>query len=86
MTKKFTEDNLREIINKQFEINGYLSTYDEVKKDKKWLEKYETNKKLESEFMEWLIVYIKPYTINSRIEKEVWHFILNYWLPRKDYE
>jgi hypothetical protein len=31
--KKLTEDNLREIIDKQFDIAGYNIRYDEVKKD-----------------------------------------------------
>lgn len=84
--KKFTEDNLREIIDKQFDINWYLDTYDDVKKDKKWLHKFETNAELEKQFVEWLTEYLKPYLRNkTEIRKKIWWLLLDYWLPRKDY-
>jgi hypothetical protein len=84
--KKFIEDNLKEIINKQFEINWYVETYDDVKKDKKWLDKFETTKELETQFLEWLKEYLKPYCSNKlEAEKEIGWILLNYWLPRKDY-
>lgn len=84
--KEFKEEQLKECINKQFEINWYIENYEDVRWDKKWLDKFETNKELEDKFIEWLKNYLKPFTSKQRLNKEIWWFILNYWLPRKDYE
>lgn len=85
--KEFKEEQLKECINKQFEINWYIDTYDDVKKDKKWLDRFETNAELEKQFIEWLTDYLKPYLRNkTEIKKEIDWLLLSYWLPRKDYE
>lgn len=81
--KKFKKDNLIEIINKQFEINWYLETYEDVKNDEKWLDKFETNEELEKEFILFLNSYLKPFCFNKKmLNKEVNHFLLKHWLKK----
>lgn len=86
--KRFTEENLKEAINKQFEISWHNVTYEDIKwaeqeNDIMWFQKYTTTKGKEEEFIEWLKKYIKPYVSKHRLDKEVWHFILNYGLMVK---
>ena len=86
--KKFEKKQLIEAINKQFEINWYDVTFDDVSEWKQdtdelmWFRKYTTTEEKEEDFKKWLRKYLKPYT-NWRLEKEVNWFILEYWLMIK---
>ena len=78
--KKFTEEDLKIIINKQFEINWYDITFEDIKETEDWFTTYTTTEDKEEEFKKWLRTYYKKYVSTARIEKEIWHFILSYWL------
>ena len=84
--KKLTEDNLREIIDKQFDIAGYNIRYDEVKKDIwAWYMKYPTTEEKEIEFHKWLVSYLIKWKFCSKwnANKSASWIILDYWLTIK---
>lgn len=78
--KRFTEDNLKEVINKQMEINWYSERWNDLQNIPDWFNKFTTTEETEKKFKEWLKVYLKPFTIKARIDIDIWWFILNYWL------
>ena len=82
--KEFKKDNLREVINKMFEIAGYDFDYDRLleyqKTNPNWFQEFTITKEKEDVFIDYLTKYLKPYTSESRLDKEVWTFMLNYWL------
>jgi len=84
--KELEKSNLEIIINKQFEINWYDVTFDNVKWEdwkvewEDWFIYYKTTVEKEQEFRQWLMEYLKPYTIKSKLRKEAEKFILNYGL------
>jgi len=47
---------------------------------KDWYEYYTTTPEKEKEMIEWLKEYVKPFVPKSRIDKEIWMLLLNYWL------
>lgn len=78
--KEFTKDNLKEVMDKQLNIAGYVwKTYEDLLLDKDWLNNFTTTKENEEEFLEYLRIYLKPYVNKFRLEKEVQWFNLNYW-------
>jgi len=82
--KKFTEENLKEIINKQMEINWYKERFNDLVWKEDWFIKFTTTEEKEEEYKEYLRKYLKPFTLKGRLEKEIWWIILNYWLKLKD--
>ena len=84
--KKFNKDNLKEVINKQFEINWYEYTFEEAQKNPNWFTEFTTTEEKEKEFIDYLRKYLKWYIPSMFIEKEISMFILNYWLKRNDTE
>lgn len=98
--KKFKLDNLKEIINKQMEINWYKERWDNIQEYQKnadkilemwwnseaWYTYFTTTKEKEKEFIIWLKKYFKSFILSKRVENEVSWFILNYWLKVIDYE
>ncbi len=85
--KNFTEDNLKEVMNKQFDIAWYNFNYDLLKEYNKkktdWYWDFYITQEEENEFREFLKKYLKPFTFKSRIDSEVEMFILNYWFKRQ---
>lgn len=78
--KEFTKDNLKEVMDKQLNIAGYVwKTYEDLVLDEDWLNNFTTTKENEEEFLEYLRIYLKPYVNKFRLEKEVQWFNLNYW-------
>ena len=78
--KRFTEDNLKEIINYQMELNWYKERYDDLKEIESWYTKFTTTEEKEKEMKEWFKDYIKSFVPKGRINNEASMFILNYWL------
>lgn len=84
------EKDLEIIINKQFEINWYNVRFNDIKWDKwevdwvQWFQYYTTTEDKQEEFKKWLINYLKKHCIKSRLEKETWRFLLQYWLNVKN--
>ena len=82
--KKFEKENLEEVINYQFQLNGYDVNFDYVQENypdsSKWLTDYVTTPEKEKEFSDWLTVYLRPFIPKRSIKKEVGYFILNYGL------
>ena len=78
--KTLTIINLKEIIDKQMEINWYEERFDDLVNMKDWFIKFTTTDEKEEEFKKWLKNYLKPFIVKERLDKEVWYFILNYWL------
>jgi len=78
--KIFKEDNLKEIINYQMELNWYKERYEDLKKIDDWYIKFTTTEEKENEMKEWFRKYIKSFVPKSIIENETSMFILNYWL------
>ena len=78
--KRFEEKNLREILDKQMEINWYRERYDDLCKMNDWYIKFTTTEEKDQQYKDWLKVYLKAFFPKSIIEKQIsWH-ILNYWL------
>ena len=82
--KEFRKEHLREAINKQMDINWYKKRYEDLQKIPNWFIKMTTTKEKEEEFSEYLRWHLKPFVVKQRLEKEVSHFILNYWLKIDD--
>ncbi len=82
--KTFKEENLKEIINYQMELNWYSERYDDLKKIDEFYTKFTTTKEKEKEYIEYLKKYIKPFVVSTKLDKGVWHIILNYWLKIKE--
>ena len=83
MFENFNEDNLREVINYQMELNWYKETYDDLKNIKNWYLKFTTTKEKEKEFIEWLKEYLSNVDKKasaSYVEKVANRIILDYWL------
>lgn len=90
--KQLTEDNLKVIINKQFEISWHDATYDDVKWEKwkdiwwqEWHQYYTATEAEWDEFREWLTKYIKDTCkVNKQIaEKETSWIYLDWGLALK---
>ena len=77
--KKFTIDNLKEVIDKQFEIAGYSVKFEDIKNEDEWYMNYPTTIEKENEFTTWLEEYLKPFAW-KRAKEEVGWILLNYWL------
>lgn len=87
--KKFTEDDLKRIINHQMELNWYDIDFDWLvakywKESSEWLLDYTTTTEKEEEFIDWLKDYLKPFVPKSRVTKEAWNILINYWLSVRD--
>ena len=78
--KKFTEEHLKEIINKQMEINWYSERYEDLQLIDSWYTKFTTTEEKEKEWKNWLKIYLKPFCPHWRIMKEVGWITLEYWL------
>ncbi len=76
--KKFGLEHLKEAINKQMEIAWYDVKFEDLKGT--WYSDYTITQEQEKEYREWLKSFLKPFTTKYRLEKEIWWFILNYWL------
>ena len=76
--KKFTEDNIREIINKEFELNGYTERYNDLVNISGWWDKFTTTPEKEKEWLDFVRMYLKPYTSKARTEKEAGWILLSY--------
>jgi hypothetical protein len=83
--KKFKSKNLQEIIDKIFSIAWYDFWYKFIEKNQvieweNWYQYYTRTQEQENEFETWLWVYMQDYAYKFKVEKEVWYFILSYWL------
>ena len=80
--KKITPEVFHRILNKQFEINWYNITVEEIieKWIDDWFHTYTTTIEKENEYRIYLLEEIKKYVPKSMIKREVEMFILNYWL------
>ena len=80
--KKITPEIFNRILNKQFEINWYSVTVEEIieKWIDDWFHTYTTTTEKEEEYRKYLSEEVKKYVPKSMIKKEVEMFILNYWL------
>jgi len=79
--KKFTIENLKEVINYQMELNGYKERYEDLKQIEEWYLKFTTNKEKEKEFTEWLKEYLHNVDKNAPkkyVEKIANRIILDY--------
>jgi len=81
--KKFTKDNLKTIINKQFEIAWINKTFEDIKDSDTWFTDNTMTREQELEFRDYLRVYLKPFVFKFRLEKEVGHIMLSYSLKIK---
>jgi len=78
--KKFKEENLKEIINYQMDLNWYKERFEDLQKIDDWFVKFETTETLQTEYVEYLTKYLKDYVPKFRLRKEVWGIILQFWL------
>jgi len=81
--KKFNEGSLAICINKQMEINWYKERLKDLRLIDNWFNSFTTTKEKEEEFISFLKDYFLWYIPKKTIDKEVWMFILNYWLRVK---
>ena len=83
MFENFNEDNLREVINYQMQLNWYKERYEELQNIKKWYLKFTTTEEKEKEFKERLKEYLSNVDKKapaSYVEKVANRIILDYWL------
>ena len=83
MFENFNENNLKEVINYQMELNWYKETYEDLKKIEEWYLKFTTTKEKEKEFLKWLKKYL--HSIDKKVHKQdiakvANRIILDYWL------
>ena len=84
--KKFTEKELETAIKKMFEIAWHdFPWLKNLNQMDSWFTYYTRTELQEEEFKKWLKDFFKKYVIPWRLDKEVWHFILNYWF-KLDYK
>jgi len=82
--KQLTEDKFKEIINYQMELNWYTERFEDLQKIDNWYSKFPTTKEKEEEFKTYLKKELKSSVIPWRLDREIGHFILWYWLTIKD--
>ena len=85
MFENFNENNLREVINYQMQLNWYKERYEELQNIKKWYLKFTTTKEKEKQFLERLKEYLYKIdkTANKQnIEKVANRIILDYWFKK----
>ena len=84
--KNFTEKELSISIEKMFDIAWHdFPWLKNLNQMDSWFTYYTRTESQEEEFKKWLKGFLKKYVIPWRLDKEVWHFILNYWF-KLDYK
>lgn len=84
MSKKITEEVIKELINKQFELAWSNLKYEDIKWSKDWYYVNTITKEQENNYIARLKTFLLKYISKSRIDKEIDNFILWYWLRTKD--
>jgi len=81
--KKFDENNLEEVIKEMFSICWYIDTYpwsiEKLNKIDDWYMQWTMSEEEKDDWRNYLKEYLKPFVLKYRLDKEVEHFILNYW-------
>ena len=85
MTKRLTEQNFKEIIKKMFEIAWIeFISLEDLNKDTQWFTNNTYTQEQEDEFKERLREYLKDYVPKVMLDKQVNHFLLQWWLKVKE--
>lgn len=85
-TKPLTHEEVGEIIDKQFAINGYTETIDTVlsaKFDEPWYQHYTTTEEKEQEFISWLEKYLSHRKFNKKQVKDLIGWLILMWGLKK---